>query len=97
MVPWDNILKAFRLVPGTRRNRILLTAWELWLWALVGVPAWLWGGYGLIGGIGGAFVMHEWFFIPYAEKVVGLPEIPESDALPQAYIATLERYRGPMR
>ena len=101
MIQWSNLRKAFT---GVRWDRTLLTLWELHLW---GYP-WLGGVLGFMrlgwwgacaGGLVGAavaFVVHELFFMAYAEGVVGLPECDEGDRVGwrPSYIPMLERWTG---
>ena len=103
-IQWANLWKPF---VGIRWDRTLLTLWEFHLWAypwlggVLGYDAggW-WGAVG--GGVGGglmAFFVHELFFMMYAERVLGLPECDEGQAVGArpSYIPMLERWTGMVR
>lgn len=99
MIRWRNLINQFWLAPGTRRYRILLSLWQIWLMVAAGIGGALWGWWGVGGGFAVAWVSHELFFIAYAERVVGLPEM---DRFPfdrpyshPSYVPTIERWTGP--
>ena len=99
MIRWSNLWNQFRLAPGTRRARILLSLWQVWLMLASGGGALLAGVLGLGMGFFVAWVSHELLFMWYAEKVAGVPEM---DRFPYAkpythpsYVPTIERWTGP--
>jgi hypothetical protein len=99
MIKWTNLWHQFQLAPGTAKPRILLSLWQIWLMTAAGVGGVYFGWVGVAGGFAVAWISHELFFIAYAEKVVGLPEL---DQFPYSapyshpsYVPTIERWTGP--
>ena len=102
MIRWRNLINQFWLAPGTRRIRILLSVWQVWLMVASGLGAMLAGWWGLVIGFVVAWSSHELFFAWYAEAVVG---VQEPDQYPYetvaqmgnhpVYVSTIERYWGP--
>ena len=102
MIRWRNLINQFWLAPGTRRIRILLSVWQVWLMVASGLGAILAGWVGLAVGFVVAWTSHELFFMWYAEVVVGVQEPdqrPYETVMQMAshpvYIPTIERYYGP--
>ena len=105
MIRWSNLVNQFWLAPGTRRYRILLSLWQIWLMqaaglALLGFVGFSWSRLGVMeGGFVVAWVSHELFFMWYAERVVGLKEMDYyAYAKPYtfpSYVPTIERWTGP--
>lgn len=97
-IAWDNLWKAFVLLPGTTRPRLLLVAWE----ALLGLLCWtggaVWGAWGLLA-LPAAFVVHELLFRWWVTTVVGIPDADDGDVVGRDHraILTLERWIGPVR
>ena len=99
MIRWSNLINQFRMAPGTRRYRVLLSLWQVWLMVASGVGGILAGWMGVAVGFVVAWTSHELLFMWYAECVVGLPEM---DQFPYdkpythpSYVPTIERYTGP--
>lgn len=94
MIAWSNLWKWAALLPGTCRQRVLLTAWE----AILGLIVWAAGHYlpwwGLGVGFGAAFFTHELFFIAWATRVARVPEADVYRA--PGFTACLERWTGPV-
>lgn len=96
-VTWENLWKAFVLLPGTARPRILLTAWE----GLLGLLCWAGGRFagdwGLLA-LGVAFVVHEVLFKAWVVYVVRIPDADDGDVVGTAHkaVLTLERWIGPV-
>ena len=102
VIRWSNLINQFWLVPGTRRARLLLSAWQIWLMLASGLGAMLAGWWGLAVGFVVAWSSHELFFMWYAEQVVGLREPDhypndgrDTSQVTPVYISTIERYWGP--
>lgn len=101
-IRWGNLINQFWLVPGTRRIRILLSAWQVWLMVASGLGAMYAGWWGLVVGFVVAWSSHELFFMWYAERVVGVREpdqwpyetVAQMGTHP-VYVPTIERYWGP--
>ena len=101
-IRWGNLINQFWLAPGTRRVRILLSLWQVWLMVASGLGAMCAGWWGLLVGFVVAWTSHELFFMWYAESVVG---VREPDRYPYetvmqmgshpVYVPTIERYWGP--
>ena len=101
-ITWRNLVNQFYLAPGTRRIRVLLSVWQVWLMTASGVGGWLLGVWGLLGGFAVAWVSHELLFRWYAEQVVGVQEPDQRpyETVAQmgrhpVYVSTIERYWGP--
>lgn len=99
MIVWNNLWHQFWLAPGTRRYRILLSLWQVWLMVASGIGGALFGWLGVLGGFVVAWLSHELFFIGYAEHVVGLKQFDyypyQKPGTNPSYVATIERWTGP--
>lgn len=105
MIRWRNLINQFWLAPGTRRPRILLALWQIWLMVAAGIALLVYVGFTWerlavgAGGFAAAWISHELFFIAYAERVVGLPEMDQypydKPYTHPSYVPTIERWTGP--
>ena len=93
-IQWVNLVKMFqRLTVG----RLVLVGWEVILWGIVAAGSrWIPGPWWMAipASMGLALLIHELFFMMWAERVARVPEavvyrIP-------GYVATLERWTGPV-
>ena len=93
---WDNLWKWAVLLPGTRRARIMLTGWQLFLVILPAVGGHWWGWWGVAGGVVAGFLAHEVGFAPYAKWVAGAPIADTGDQVERGHKAdcTYERWLG---
>ena len=107
MIAFDNLWKAFILLPGTRYARVMLTLWQFALMACVGAGAgagyesggtrwWALGG-GALGAVG-AFWAHEFFFAAYVRFIVRIPMMDDGSVVGRDAHAdyTFERFIGPV-
>ena len=91
LVRWSNLVKAFQ---GLTRARMLLVIWEAFLGAILWISGSLLPWWGLAVGYAVAFLAHELFFMVWAERIA---RIPEADVYRvPGYVATLERWTGPV-
>ena len=108
MIAFDNLWKAFILLPGTRYARIMLTVWEFFLMtvAIAGaIAGYEYGGtrwWAIGGGSAGmfaAFWTHEFFFAAYVRFIVRIPMMDDGDVvgtMPVKADYTFERQIGPV-
>lgn len=94
----DNLWKAFQAVPGTRRPRVLLTAWEAFLGLICWAGGRWFGDWGLVALLV-AFWTHEFFFRTWVHHVVRIPDADDGNVVGRdhAAVLTLERWIGPVR
>lgn len=107
MIAFDNLWKAFILLPGTRYARIMLTLWEFVLQGIAaagtlagyeyGGTRW-WAVGGGAAGMVAAFWVHEFFFAAYVRYVVRIPLMDDGSVVGRDHHAdyTFERFIGPV-